>query len=112
MKDQLTWLSFLYESKSDIIALSNAALPARQPRTCHTFSAVILIDKNHEYDTVVLNATQLQHHKLKPRDGCLKPPKVKFEKSVAECGIYRASLVFVYTALRGVFFIGCMAGFS
>ena len=62
-------------------------------------SAVILIDKIHEYDTVFLNATQLQHHKLKPRDGCLKPPKVKFEKSVAGCGIYRASRVFVNTAL-------------
>jgi hypothetical protein len=62
-------------------------------------SAVILIDKIHEYDTVFLNATQLQHHKLKPRDGCLKSPKVKFEKSVAGCGIYRASRVFVNTAL-------------
>jgi hypothetical protein len=57
-----------------------------------------MIDKTHEYDTVVLNVAQLQHHKLKPRDGCLKPPKVKFEKSVAGCGIYRASRVFVYTA--------------
>jgi hypothetical protein len=51
------------------------------------FSAIILIDKNHEYDTVALNVAQLQHHKLKPRDGCFKPPKVKFEKSVAGCGI-------------------------
>jgi hypothetical protein len=50
-------------------------------------STVIFIDKNHEYDTVILNVTQLQHHKLKPRDGSLKPPKVKFVKSVAGCGI-------------------------
>jgi hypothetical protein len=48
---------------------------------------------------MISNATQLQHHELKPRDGCLKPPKVKFEKSVAGCGIYRASLMFVNTAL-------------
>jgi len=52
-----------------------------------TLSAVILIDNNHEYDTDSSDATQLQHHKLKPRDGCIKPPKVKFEKSVAGCGI-------------------------
>ena len=75
LKDHLTWFSFPYESKSDINKLSNATLSDRQSRTCHTFSAVILIDKNHEYDTVVLDVTQLQHHKLKPRDGCLKPPK-------------------------------------
>jgi hypothetical protein len=77
----------LYASKIDITKLSYATLPDKQSHTCHTFSAAILIDKNHEYDTVILNATQLQHHKLKPRDGCLKPPKVKFEKSVAGCGI-------------------------
>jgi hypothetical protein len=70
-----------------------------------TFSAVILVDKSHEYDKGFFDVTQLQHHKPKPRDGSLKPPKVKFEKSVAGCGIKRASRVFVYTALRGVFFI-------
>ena len=105
LNGQLTWFSFLYESKSNINKLSSATLPDRQSHTCFTFSTVILIDKIHEFDTVALNATQLQHHKLKPRDGCLKPPKVKFEKSVAGSGIYRASRVFVYTALRGVFLI-------
>jgi hypothetical protein len=50
-------------------------------------AGIIPIDKNHEYDTITQNVTQLQHYKLKPRDGCLKPPKVKFEKSVAGCGI-------------------------